>query len=121
MKISLSERFFYEQAGTTFVAPFRFGYPDEFSVFVRYWPQPNIVNRVQFVRIVNDQMDLLPSGYIEDDDHAIGRYRVNISDETTRAETKVEVIRALNDIGYKWTPNMKMFDRVKGRVFCFID
>lgn len=96
--------------------PLRFNNPNEFSMIVRVWPPVIATHNNLFVAAVDREMADL-ANKTED----LIRYRIPVPADMTREEAKVEAIQRMNSLGYRWTPFLRDMDKIKKRIFGFLD
>jgi len=101
--------------------PLKFRYPDEFSVFVRFWPvRSGAVLAPQAVKLRRTLVNDLEDAEWEDEED-IARIQIKIPRGVTREEAKQDVIDKLSSLGYINVLHMRLFDNLKGKLFCIID
>jgi hypothetical protein len=50
----------------------------------------------------------------------IQRFTIDLPEDVSKQEeARAEIIEIMQSMGYRWLPSAHLFDRVKGRVFCF--
>ena len=93
----------------------------EINIMVRHWPIIQATRNHSYAKTVRVALGGLELGKASPKSEMdITRLKIALP-ASDKAEAKLEIINKMQDIGYQWVPSMHLFEKIKGKVFCFVN